>query len=164
MSDLDAILGRARTAIEQALTVPDSEQRLTRMVQFMFEVAAIGRAVTRAGAMPDSVRAFLDDTAGYLASPRSPLWMWFVQASRGLPPRHDDDDEYRSALDDRTALQFLLDLYRGTAAEETLAEVETDGFDEKIRDGASYFRAGGLPEDTPPHHWWWNESPSPPKP
>jgi hypothetical protein len=164
MSDLDAILGRARKALDQALTVPEPALRTKWMVEFMIEVAAIGRAVTRAGAMPDSVRAFLADTADHLASPRSPLWKWYMEARRGLPPRHDDDDEYRNALEDRTALQFLIDLYRGTAAEATLAEVETDGFDDAIREGARYFSAGGLPDATPPHHWWWSEPPKPPQP
>jgi hypothetical protein len=161
MSDLDATLDRARKAIDQALTVTEPDLRTRWMIELMIEVAAIGRAVTRAGATPDSVRAFVADTADQLASPRSPLWKWYAEARRGLPPRQDDDDEYRSALEDRSALQFLLDLYRGSAAEATLSEVETDGFDEAIREGARYFSAGGLPEATPPHHWWWTDPPKP---
>lgn len=148
-----AIRERAIRALHSALHADSADMRRRWFDEFMIEVHAIGRAWP--AQLGGDERSFLDETAPLLADPRSPLWMWLAEASGRIRPMEDDDDQLAGALDDRSALQFLLDLYRETAAADVVAGVETDDLDAEIREVCRHFRVPPPPDGIPRTHWWW---------
>jgi hypothetical protein len=144
---------RARRALAAAFAEPSSDQRRRWFDEFMIALEDVGRAWPALAG--DSERAFLAETAPLLAQPESPLWMWLLDARDRVSPIEPADD-IAGALHDRSALQFLLDLYRDTPAGDALAEVETERYDEEVRQAIARGPAPPVPDGVPASHWWWS--------
>lgn len=101
---------------------------------------------------PPELEAFIADTAGCLYEAESGLSSWLFHVQGRCP---EDDGSYRSILRDRSAAQFLRDLYKATEAFDYIAELDTESFDQDIRSRADQYNVGTPPRGVPRHHWWW---------
>lgn len=67
-------------------------------------------------------------------------------------------DEWRQAVERRSALQFLLDAYARTPLAERFPYLEVDDLDELLRHRGQtegFLRDEDIPDGVPESHWWW---------
>lgn len=73
--------------------------------------------------------------------------------------------DWRRASEARSALQFLLDLYRGTELESAYEALETGELDEQMRfrgERDGHLSPASIPDGIPSSHWWWWAPEEPP--
>jgi hypothetical protein len=143
----------ALRALHAALAAPTPNERRESFHEFMIALEEVGW--TWPATPGDVHRTFLDESAALLARPESPLWLWLTDAYFRIRPIEHDDDLFAAALHDRSALQFLLDLYRDTPAGQACAAVGARDFDEEIVAVRPHFQIPPAPAGVPPSHWWW---------
>jgi hypothetical protein len=152
-------LQAAREALADAIHSDVQRTRKQRAGDFMVAIGRIGRAlgpalVAERASWPPEIAMFADETAPSLRSADGALGLWLGDATAY---KAEDDASYQSWLLDRSAIEMLRTIYRGTAAEHFTAEFDTEEFDELLRYKAPFFNAGERPAGIPDSHWWWNE-------
>jgi hypothetical protein len=101
---------------------------------------------------PPELESFLTETADILWEAEPGLSSWLPHVSDRHP---NADGGCRQWLRDRSAIEFLRDLYKGTDGGDYAAGLDTDSFDEEIRFRADQYNVGTPPAGIPRHHWWW---------
>jgi hypothetical protein len=99
------------------------------------------------------VAVFVEQTAPQLRNADGGLGMWLLDVNH---PTFEDSEGYQQWLRERSAIEYMRDLYRGTSAEAYVQDFATEDVDEEIRFKAHYFGGTGRPAGTAPHHWWWD--------
>ncbi|MBX3212760.1 MAG: hypothetical protein KF850_12050 [Labilithrix sp.] len=137
----------------------DAARRLLRAV---YEVGlAAGTAPTAAGAeaLEDAVRR----TAPLLSRGCPALAYAVVLLESRFYGSWEWD--WRRAAEARSALQFLLDLYRGTELEAGYEALGTGELDAQMRfrgERDGHLSPASIPEGIPTSHWWWWAPDEPP--
>jgi hypothetical protein len=157
VGDLVNHLHEARRALAGAGRINNLDERAKAADQLMEAIWHIGTAIYAAAggaepARPPELAAFIADTAERLYEAESGLSLWLFDARSRRP---EDDSSNRGILRDRSAIEFLRDLYKGTAVDDYITEIGTDSFDEEIRFRADQYNVGTPPPGIPRHHWWW---------
>lgn len=167
MSALTTAIEQARLGLAGAKRLDDLDESERAADALMAAIAQIGSILygdeAGAGGSDHDVQlrgpepsaelaAFVAETEEslYQAEPGVSGWLWSVRDRRP-----EDDGSYRRWLHDRSAIEFLRDIYLGTEGGEYADDLDTRGFDEEIRFRAEQFNVGIPPPGTPPHHWWW---------
>jgi hypothetical protein len=101
---------------------------------------------------PPELESFIAETADILWEAESGLANWLPHVTDRRP---EDDGSYRGWIRERSAIEFLRDLYKGTDGGDYAAELGTDMFDEEILFRAGQYNVGTPPAGIPRHHWWW---------
>ena len=124
-------------------------------------------SAARAGSLPTGAErdAFVAASAPLLQRLFHALDKYVLAASKPFGSQWHGGEWVR-ACEERTRIELLHELYRGSAAEETLANAADpsdldDGF-KKRGELEGYLPADQIPPGTPPSHWWWWYPNSPP--
>ena len=111
-------------------------------------------AIAKLVAMRDEHAEFVALTAPLLARYEglgTPLDRWARWIDRGA---HGDEDGMIRAVARRSQLQYAIDLYRGTPAEEALTGQCDEDLDDLLRERACELFIRPTP-DIPTSHTWW---------
>lgn len=98
---------------------------------------------------------FIAETAATLYEAESGLSGWLFAAGSN---HAESDDMYRWLLRNRSAIEFLRDIYKHSAGHAYAAGLGTEDIDEEIRSRADQFNIGPPPLGVPRRHWWWGAS------
>lgn len=155
MIEISALLEQARAALAGASQSGDVRASKHYVRSLMEAVADIGPIISRTSErhLPPDVAAFVAETAPQLRKAESGLTLWLLDVNQ---PTFEDSDGYREWLRERSAIEYMRDLYHGTVAESFVQNFATEDLDEEIRFKACYFGGAGRPLGTDPHHWWWD--------
>ena len=118
----------------------------------------LGRASVLAGESSPDVVACLEATAPRLERIGIGFQDFLFDSRDGLLEEFHFADQWARALERRSAVQFLLDLYRGLAPPGLLEEVDTEEVDWLLRRRGrteGYLRPDEIPDGIPTSHWWW---------
>jgi hypothetical protein len=158
VSSFDQHLEAARAAIAVASQPGDQGARKRAGRDFLRAVGrlaqALGQEATSGAALPAEVTAFVAETAPLLRRADGSLNLWIAETVDRQP---EDDASYRLWLLDRSSIQAMVDLYRGSAADGYVGDFSVDDYDEAIRHRAPQFDPGARPSGLPDGHWWWSD-------
>jgi hypothetical protein len=119
----------------------------------------LGRASELAGELAPDIVACLKATAPQLERVGSGFQRFLRRSRDALLQEFLFADQWPSALERRSAVQFLIDLYRGLAPPGLLEQVDTEEVDWLLRHrGATegFLRPDEIPDGIPASHWWWH--------
>jgi hypothetical protein len=158
VTSLSERLDQVRAALAGASQTGDLSVRKRHARALMEAIAEIGGVASRGtstegGHILPEVAVFVEETSPLLRNAGGGLSMWLLDVNQ---PTFEDTQGYQQWLRDRSAIEYLRDLYRGTSIEAYVQDLDTEDLDELIRFKAHYFGGSGRPEGAPPHHWWWD--------
>jgi hypothetical protein len=151
---LDSLLASAEQTLASLQSVP--EDAISLSLQFGREIGDIGCILVLHPELASNVRAFVERTAP-LVLKRAGLSFWVYRAYAAGESRSSDTEEYTRALWMRSQLEFFRELYRGTVAQGTVDEIETDELDRNLKEWGKEMHLVEIPEGIPPSHTWWHE-------
>jgi hypothetical protein len=118
----------------------------------------LGRASEIAGEVSHDVQASLEATALRLDRLGTGFRRFLHRSRNHLLQEFLFPDQWPCALERRSAVQFLIDLYRGLAPPGVLEQVDTEEMDELLRHRGAwegFLTPDEIPEGIPASHWWW---------
>lgn len=153
---LPALAGTLRKARQAT----PGEASFDIVAQFLDGLFTVGRALTEDPALRDEadVRLFLQETGQQLPFLHPAVDQYRAMTAHQAYGGWEGGVEWERLLRRRSALQFLGDLYGGTAYDGFFDLLELDDLDELIRDrgrSEGFPDSYPLPADIPVTHWWW---------
>jgi hypothetical protein len=157
MTTIEQLLARAESTL--ALLQADTPDAPSLARSFGRDIYEIGRELTLHPEIAPQVRAFVERTAAIVRHCTA-LVFWFHRVADAAEAHSSETLEYAGALYLRSSLEFFRDLYRDTAADALVAQVETEETDESLREWGAEQYLVDIPAGIPASHVWWHQSQS----
>jgi hypothetical protein len=139
-------------------TPPEPDEREGVAYAYLRLFFGIGRARELAGELTSEVVTFLKATAPQLERIGVGFVDFLWESRDGLLQEFLFPDQWPRACERRSAVQFLIDLYRGLASPSVLQQLDTEQVDWLLRRKGKIeglLRPDEIPDGIPASHWWW---------
>jgi hypothetical protein len=140
-------------------TRPDPDERENVAYAYLRLLFGLGRASELAGELTPEVVTCLKATAPQLERVGAGFEDFLHESRDGLLQEFLFHDQWPRALERRSAVQFLIDLYRGLAPPGVLEQLDTEEVDWLLRrtgETEGFLSLDEIPDGIPASHWWWH--------
>jgi hypothetical protein len=156
--DLDRRLSEGARAARALGGAATPAQGADDAAAFLSAVYHLGRAVECDPPLRSSPPAvsFVEQTSVDAVAGRPALVFWTIKFETRMSGTWEWD--WAAACERRSSLEFLLDLYTGSALAEVFGELDPEDIDDQLRHWArfeGYLPAEAIPDGIPASHWWW---------